>query len=61
MRVRETIPSDSARLVALLRTLYSETNFLLWGPDEFTVTEEQQARRIEQMDCLAPLKLRRLG
>lgn len=49
MRVREAIPSDSARLVALLRTLYSETNFLLLEPDEFTVTEEQQARHIEQM------------
>lgn len=49
MRVREAIPSDSARLVALFRALYSETNFMLFEPDEFTATEEQQARRIEEM------------
>jgi len=49
MRVREAIPSDSARLVAFFRTVYSETNFMLFEPNEFTVTEEQQARRIEEM------------
>jgi len=49
MRVREAIPSDSARLVPFLRTLYSESNFILFESDEFTVTEEQQARRIEEM------------
>jgi GNAT superfamily N-acetyltransferase len=49
MRVREAIPSDSARLVPFFRTLYSETNFMLFEPDEVTVTEEQQARRIEEM------------
>ena len=49
MLVREAISSDSARLVAFFRTLYSETNFLLLEPNEFTVTEEQQARRIEEM------------
>jgi RimJ/RimL family protein N-acetyltransferase len=49
MRVREAIPSDSARLVPFFRTLYSETNFMLFEPDEFTATEEQQARRIEGM------------
>lgn len=49
MRVREAIPSDSARLIAFFRTLYSETTFMLFEPDEFTVTEEQQARRIEEM------------
>lgn len=49
MRVREAIPSDSAKLVPFFRTLYSETNFMLLEPDEFAVTEEQQARRIEEM------------
>src|SRR5215470_16702104 len=49
MRVREAIPSDSARLVTFFRTLYSETNFMLFEPNELTVTEEQQARRLEEM------------
>lgn len=49
MRVREAIPSDSTKLVPFFRTLYSETNFMLLEPDEFAVTEEQQARRIEEM------------
>ena len=49
MDVREAIPGDSARLIPLFGRLYSETHFLLFEPDEFTVTEEQQARRIEEM------------
>ena len=49
MRVREAIPSDSLRLIAFFRALYSETNFMLLEPDEFTVTEEQQVQRIEGM------------
>ena len=49
MRVHEAIPSDSDRLVALFRTLYSETSFMLFEPDEFTVTGEQQARRIAEV------------
>jgi len=52
MRVREAIPSDSARLVTFFRTLYSETNFMLFEPNELTVTEEQQARRLEE--CRGP-------
>jgi RimJ/RimL family protein N-acetyltransferase len=32
----------------MLRTLYSETTFMLYEPGEFTVTEEQQAQRIEE-------------
>ena len=49
MHVREAIPSDSGRLVAFFRTLYSETDFMLYEPNEFTVNEEHQARRIEEM------------
>lgn len=49
MHVREATPSDSARLVALVRTLYEQTSFMLFEPDEFTITEEQQARRMEEV------------
>ena len=49
MRVREAIASDSARLAAFFPTLYAETSFMLFEPDEFTVTEEQQARHIAEM------------
>ena len=49
MHVREAVPDDSARLVPFFRTLYSETSFMLFEPDEFSVTEEQQARRIGEM------------
>jgi len=48
MHIREAIPADSGRLVALMRTLYSETTFMLLEPDEFTVNEEEQARRMEE-------------
>jgi len=49
MLVREARASDAAGLIAFFRTLYSETKFMLLEPDEFTVNEEQQARRIEEM------------
>jgi RimJ/RimL family protein N-acetyltransferase len=49
MNVREAVPGDAANLVAFFRTLYSETRFMLFEPDEFAVTEEQQRRRIEEM------------
>lgn len=49
MNVREAIPGDASKVVAFFRTLYSETSFMLFEPDEFTVTEEQQKRRIDEM------------
>jgi RimJ/RimL family protein N-acetyltransferase len=48
VRVREAIPNDAAQLIALLRALYSETDLMLFEPDEFTLTEQQQAQRIEE-------------
>jgi RimJ/RimL family protein N-acetyltransferase len=48
MHIREAVPADAGRLVALMRTLYSETTFMLYEPGEFTVTEEEQARRMEE-------------
>ena len=48
MLVREAMPTDSARVVALLRTMHSETTFMLYEPGEFPTTEEQMARRIEE-------------
>jgi RimJ/RimL family protein N-acetyltransferase len=49
VQVREAIPSDAAAIVAFRGALHSETNFMLFEPGEFTVTAEQQARRIEEM------------
>ncbi len=49
MTVREATPDDAARLVALLRTLHAETEFMFYEPGEYTGTEAQQASRIEAM------------
>ena len=49
MHLRNALLSDSARLVAFFQQLYSETNFMLFEPGEYTVTEEQHAHRIEEM------------
>lgn len=49
MNVREAVRGDAAKLVAFFRTLYSETSFMLFEPDEFVVSEEQQRRRIDEM------------
>ena len=35
MDVREATPDDAARLVALLRTLHAETEFMLYEPGEY--------------------------
>jgi len=48
MRVRDATPADAAKLVSPLQTLYSETTYMLFEPDEFTMTEAEQARRIEE-------------
>lgn len=48
MLVREAIPSDAARVVELLRTLFGETNFMLYEPGESAATQEQQARQIDE-------------
>jgi RimJ/RimL family protein N-acetyltransferase len=47
--VREAIPPDAAKIVAFLRSLHAETDFMLYEPGEFSGTEEQQARRIEEI------------
>jgi RimJ/RimL family protein N-acetyltransferase len=48
MRVREATPADAAKLVALLHTVYAETPFMLFEAGESTLTEGEQARRLEE-------------
>lgn len=49
VHLRVASESDAAKLIALRRRLYEETNFLLWEPAEFKVTEVDEAKRIQRV------------
>ena len=47
MRVREAGPDDAAALLKLFQEIHAETSFMLFEPDEWHPTVEEQAKRIE--------------
>ncbi len=42
MEIRMALPDDAPVLVEFFRTLYGETDYLLFEPDEYTTTADQQ-------------------
>ena len=46
MHIRHALPTDAAEVLALLEQLYAETTFLLYEPNEMTVSVETYAKRI---------------
>jgi RimJ/RimL family protein N-acetyltransferase len=48
VRIREAEPRDAAALITLFEKLYAETDFLLYEPGEWTSTEAEQARHLEE-------------
>jgi RimJ/RimL family protein N-acetyltransferase len=46
--VREAVAEDAAALIALVRRLYAETEFLLYEPGEFVPPIVEYARRIHE-------------
>lgn len=49
--VRRAQESDSASLVALRKTIFGETEFMLWEPGEFHDTAEDEAKRIARLNA----------
>jgi len=49
VNVRPAVPGDAQQLLALRRTLFAETSLLLWEPEEFVSTVEQEAQFIERI------------
>jgi len=47
--VRQATAQDADALIALRRTLFAETSFMLWEPAEFTQTAEDERKRIERL------------
>src|SRR6187431_2993754 len=46
MHIRRAEESDGAQLIELKRKLNQETSNMLWEPDEFTQTTEDETKRI---------------
>jgi RimJ/RimL family protein N-acetyltransferase len=46
--IRDVVTQDAERLVALSQTLFSETDFLLYGPGEYLLTTEDASLQIER-------------
>jgi RimJ/RimL family protein N-acetyltransferase len=51
--VRQAVESDAQRLLELRRALFQETDLLLWEPDEFRDTVEDEAQRITRFNSVA--------
>ena len=47
--IRRAAELDAAALIELRRTLFSETENMLWEPDEFVQTAEDEAKRISRL------------
>lgn len=46
--IRSAVPEDAANLVALRRTMFGETEFLLYAPDDYVVSVAEAAEQIER-------------
>jgi len=51
MQIRSIRPSDAARFLRLVETLYGETEFTLLEPGESGMTKEQMRRRIQVINA----------
>jgi RimJ/RimL family protein N-acetyltransferase len=47
--IRSAVPEDAENLVALRRTIFGETDFMLYAPDEYVVTVVEASEQIERM------------
>lgn len=48
--VRRALEQDAARLLALRTSLFRETEYLLWEPDEFRDTVDDERQRISRLN-----------
>jgi RimJ/RimL family protein N-acetyltransferase len=49
MRLRDALPQDAEKLVPFRRELFGQTEFMLYGPGEYTQTPVEAAAQIERM------------
>ena len=48
MRIRDVVPQDAEKLVAFRQTLFGETDFLLYGQGEYSLTVAEVTSQIER-------------
>ena len=48
--IRRAVEEDAAALIELRRKLFSETEYMLWEPDEFVQTADDEAKRIARLN-----------
>lgn len=51
--VRRALDTDGPALVELRRTLFRETEYMLWEADEFTQSAEDESRRVARLNARA--------
>lgn len=49
IQIRAAVEDDAAQLIALRRQLFSETTFMLWEPEEFTATADDERQFIKRL------------
>jgi hypothetical protein len=49
VRIRGVVPQDAEKLLALRQRLFGETDFLLYGPGEHSVTVEEVASQVGRL------------
>ena len=47
--IRDAVSEDATALVALRKTIFGETDFMLYAPDEYTVTEVEASEQLERV------------
>lgn len=57
VRIRDVVPEDAERLVALRQALFRETDFMLYGPGEYSRTPAEVASHIQQSSRRATNRL----
>ena len=48
IRIREALPTDAAGLLQHVEFMCAETEFTVWAPGEFDLTEEQEAQLMQR-------------
>jgi RimJ/RimL family protein N-acetyltransferase len=47
--IRDAVPEDATALVALRKAIFGETDFMLYAPAEYTVTETEASEQIARV------------
>jgi len=49
IELRDAVPTDAACLIELRRTIFGESDFMLYAPDEYADSTDAMAKRIEEI------------